>query len=80
MKGKPMSENLSDTGHGDSVAAWTAVIVIMAASAAGTLFFWLDQPALVYASAGLAVLGLVAGLVLKRAGYGVGGKNSKSKH
>lgn len=75
-----MSENLSDTGHGDSVASWTAVIVIMVASAAGTLAFWFDQPSLVFASAGLAVLGLVAGFVLKRAGYGVGGKNSKSKH
>lgn len=75
-----MSENQNDAGHGDSVASWTAVIVIMVASAAGTLFFWFDQPALVFASAGLAVLGLVAGFVLKGAGYGVGGKNSKSKH
>jgi hypothetical protein len=67
-----------DPGHGDSVAAWTAVIVIMIAFAAGTLAFWFDQAALVWASVGLAVVGLVLGFVLKRAGYGLNG--AKSKH
>jgi hypothetical protein len=73
-----MSENHIEPGHGDSVAAWTAVIIVIAAFAIGTLFFWLDIPALVWASAGLAVAGVVIGLLLKKAGYGVGG--SKSKH
>jgi len=78
-----MSENnlpVGDPGHGDSVAAWTAVIIIMVAFAAGTLAFWFDQPLLVWASAALAVAGWVVGFILKRAGYGVGGKNSKSSH
>ena len=73
-----MSENQVEPGHGDSVAAWTTVIIIIAAFALGTLFFWLDIAALVWASAGLAVAGVVLGLYLKKAGYGVGG--SKSKH
>ena len=73
-----MSENQVEPGHGDSVAAWTTVSIIIAAFALGTLFFWLDIPALVWASAGLAVAGVVLGLYLKKAGYGVGG--SKSKH
>jgi membrane protein YdbS with pleckstrin-like domain len=67
-----------DSGHGDSVAAWTAVIVIMVAFATGTLAFWFDQPTFVWASVALAVVGLVLGFILKRAGYGVNG--SKSKH
>lgn len=78
-----MSENnlpVGDPGHGDSVAAWTAVIIIMVAFAAGTLAFWFDEPLLVWASAALAVAGWVVGFILKRAGYGVGGKNSKSSH
>jgi hypothetical protein len=50
----------------------------IAAFALGTLFFWLNIPVLVWASAGLAGLGLIVGIFLKRAGYGVGG--SKSKH
>jgi hypothetical protein len=69
---------VGDTGHGDSVASWTAVIVIMVAFATGTLAFWFDQPVFVWASAGLAVVGLVLGFVLKAAGYGVNG--AKSKH
>ena len=73
-----MSENQVEPGHGDSVAAWTTVIIIIAAFALGTLFFWLDIAALVWASAGLAVAGVVIGLYLKKAGYGVGG--SKTKH
>jgi len=73
-----MSENQVEPGHGDSVAAWTTVSIIIAAFALGTLFFWLDIAALVWASAGLAVAGAVLGLYLKKAGYGVGG--SKSKH
>lgn len=73
-----MSENQIEPGHGDSVAAWTTVSIIIAAFALGTLFFWLDIPALVWASAVLALAGPAVGLYLKKAGYGVGG--SKSKH
>lgn len=72
-----MSENLTDPGHGDSIAAWATVSIVIVAFALGTLFFWFDIAALVWASAGLAALGLVVGLFLKRAGYGVGGSRSK---
>jgi hypothetical protein len=67
-----------EPGHGDSLAAWVTVSVIIVAFAVGTLFFWLDQAVLVWASAGLALVGLFAGWYLKRAGYGVGGSNSKN--
>lgn len=73
-----MSENQTEPGHGDSVAAWTTVIIIIAAFAIGTLFFWLDIAVMVWASAGLALVGLAVGLYLRKAGYGVDG--SKSKH
>ena len=67
-----MSENqANDPGHGDSVAAWTAVIIITLASAAATLALWFGQMDLVYASAGLAVFGVVAGFVLSKLGFGV---------
>jgi hypothetical protein len=73
-----MTENTTEPGHGDSVAAWATVSIIILAFALGTLFFWFDQAVLVWASAGLALVGLLVGLYLKKAGYGVGG--SKSKH
>ncbi|MFM5905866.1 MAG: DUF6704 family protein [Micrococcales bacterium] len=72
-----MSDN-TDPGHGNSVASWTTVIIIIIAFAAGTLFYWLNIPTLVYASAGLAVAGLLVGLVLRLAGFGVGGSKTKS--
>jgi hypothetical protein len=73
-----MSENNIEPGHGDSLAAWVTVSTIIIAFALGALFFWFDQPALVWACLALAVAGLAAGLYLKRAGYGVGGSKSKN--
>lgn len=72
-----MSENQIEPGHGDSLAAWTTVSIIIGAFALGTLFFWLDIAPLVWASAGLALVGLVIGFFLRKAGYGVGGSKSK---
>lgn len=62
-----------DPGHGNSPAAWVAVTIMLVAFTAGTVFFWLDMPALVWASAGLLVLGLLVGVVMSKLGYGVKG-------
>jgi hypothetical protein len=69
----------SEPGHGNSPAAWTAVIIMLVAFAAGTLFFWFDLPILVWASAGLLVIGAITGVVLARLGYGVGGSKVTTK-
>jgi hypothetical protein len=45
----------------------------------GTLAFWLDIPWLVYASVGLLIVGALAGLVLGRLGFGVGGSRVTPK-
>jgi len=66
-------------GHGNSPAAWTAVIIMLVAFAIGTFAFWFDVPWLVWASAGLFVLGALVGLVLKLAGFGVGGDRYQPK-
>ncbi len=63
----------TDPGHGNSPAAWTAVIIMLVAFTIGTLAFWFNVAWLVFASAGLVVVGLIVGLVLRRLGYGVGG-------
>lgn len=68
----------NEPGHGNSVAAWTTVTFVIAAFTIGTLFFFLDNALMVWLSALLAVAGPVVGLVLKRAGYGVGGSKTKS--
>lgn len=63
----------SDPGHGHSPAAWIAVVIMTLAFAIGTLAFWLDIAWLVWASAGLLVVGGIAGWALAKAGYGVAG-------
>ena len=68
-----MTNPIADPGHGHSPAAWTAVIIMLVAFTAGTVFYCLDQPALVIASAGLLVVGWITGGVLAKLGYGVKG-------
>jgi len=63
----------SDPGHGNSPAAWTAVIIMLVAFTIGTFAFWFEMVWLVWASAALLVVGLLVGLVLAKLGYGVGG-------
>ena len=69
----------SDPGHGSSPAAWIAVVIMLFAVTAGTLAFWFDLPWAVYASVGLLVIGAIAGWVLRKAGFGVGGARVKQK-
>ncbi|MGK0715970.1 HGxxPAAW family protein [Leucobacter sp. W1153] len=68
-----MSNHHGDPGHGDSPAAWTAVIVMLLGIAFGTVAFFLHQPLFVWISVGVVVLGAVLGWVLAKAGYGVKG-------
>lgn len=63
----------AEPGHGNSPAAWAAVVVMLVAITIGTLAFWFDLAWLVWASVGLLIVGALVGLVLKRLGYGVGG-------
>ena len=65
--------NESDPGHGHSPAAWTAVVIMLVAFAIGTLAFWFDMAWLVWASAGLLVVGAIVGWAMAKAGYGVKG-------
>ncbi len=65
--------SLPDPGHGNSPAAWTAVVIILVAFTVGTLAFWLVIPWLVWACAVLVVVGVLVGVVMSKLGYGVGG-------
>lgn len=74
-----MSNPQGDPGHGDSPAAWTAVIVMLLGVAAGTVFFFLHMPVFVYACVGVVVLGALLGFILSKAGYGVNGPHYTPK-
>lgn len=71
--------NESDPGHGNSPAAWTAVIIMLVGFAIGTVAFFFDIAWLVVASAGLVVVGAIVGWILSRIGYGVGGSKLTTK-
>jgi multisubunit Na+/H+ antiporter MnhG subunit len=68
-----MSHGPNDPGEGHSPAAWTAVVIMLVAFSAGTVFFAMDLPVLVIVSAVVLVLGPVVGYLMARAGYGVNG-------
>jgi hypothetical protein len=74
-----MSNNIGDPGHGHSPAAWTAVVIMLVAVALGTLFYFLDMPVLVWASAALLVIGAIVGWAMSRAGYGANGSKYAAK-
>lgn len=74
-----MSTDHVDPGHGHSPAAWTSVTIMLIAFTIGTVAFFLDVQWLVWASAGLLVVGIIVGWVLSRAGYGVGGSKVAEK-
>jgi len=74
-----MSNPIGDPGHGHSPASWVAVVIMLVAVGLGTLFFFLDMPILVWASAGLLVVGLLVGWGMARAGYGVNGEKTTAK-
>ena len=74
-----MSNPDGDPGHGHSPAAWTAVTIMLVAFTIGTVAFFFDWAWLVWASAGLVIVGLLVGWAMARAGYGVGGDKVLAK-
>lgn len=71
-----MVDNTAEPGHGNSVAAWVTVVIVLVAFSVGTVFFFLDIALMVWASALLAVIGVLVGSAMKKAGYGVGGSKN----
>ena len=60
-------------GHGNSVAAWTAVSVITLGFLIGAVAFPLSSTWLFWIGVVVAVLGVVAGKVMAMMGFGVDG-------
>lgn len=74
-----MSNETEELGHGHSPAAWIAVAIMLLGFALGTVFFWFDMPAGVWASVALMVVGLIVGFALAKAGWGVNGPKYQPK-
>jgi hypothetical protein len=68
----------NEPGHGNSIAAWTAVIIAIIGTALLTLGVLIINSPLIIAGAVLSVLSIVIGPVLAKLGYGVAGKSIKA--
>ncbi|MGJ9401881.1 HGxxPAAW family protein [Arthrobacter sp. KK5.5] len=64
-------------GHGNSVAAWTAVGIMLIGALLGCVGFAITNVPLLAVGSVVVILGLVAGWFMKKIGYGVGGSKSK---
>lgn len=68
------ADHPEDTNHGDTVAAWTSVTVIMLGFAGLVLFFYIGNESLTWASIAVIAVGAVLGPIL--AAFGLGKKKS----
>jgi hypothetical protein len=64
------ADHPKDTNHGDTVAAWTSVIVIMIGFAGLTTFFYLEETTLTWTSIAVIGVGVILGPVLSALGLG----------
>lgn len=74
-----MSNPIGDPGHGNSPAAWTAVTIMLVGFTVGVAAFFFDVPWLVWACAGVMLIGIIVGWIMAKSGYGVGGDKHSAK-
>ena len=59
------------TDHGNSVAAWTAVTIVMVASCVGAVGVLISAPWLFWVGVALVFVGIASGKVLQMMGFGI---------
>lgn len=64
------ADHPEDTNHGDTVAAWTSVIVIILGFVGLTIFFYLEETNLTWISIAVIGVGVILGPVLSALGLG----------
>lgn len=74
-----MNTKPDELGHGNSPAAWTSVIVMLVGISIGVFFLFLMNFTMVWIGVAILVLGIILGIVMKLAGYGVNGSKFQPK-
>lgn len=64
------ADHPEDTNHGDTVAAWTSVILIILGFIGLTIFFYQQETTLTWTSIAVIGVGVVLGPVLSALGLG----------
>lgn len=75
-----MVPDLPYNNHGNTLASWVMVIIMMLGSILAAVGFCIGNSALFIVGVAVIALGVVAGIVLRSAGYGQGGKHTKYHH
>lgn len=65
-------------GHGNSPAAWTLVAIVLVGSLISCIAFALANALWFWIGCVVMGIGLVAGWIMRKAGYGVGGSKLKN--
>lgn len=73
-----MSTEHDEPGHGNTVAAWTAVITAIVGTAVLTLGFLITNWTMMYVGLALAIVSIPLGPILSKLGFGLDGKKTKS--
>jgi hypothetical protein len=73
-----MSTEHDEPGHGNTVAAWTAVITAIIGTAVLTLGFLISNATMMYVGLALSIFSIPLGPVLSKMGFGLDGKKTKS--
>ncbi|MFF2840496.1 MULTISPECIES: HGxxPAAW family protein [Paenarthrobacter] len=68
-----MASHADAIGHGNSPAAWTCVIVMLVGALISSIAFVIASTPIFVGGLVVMVIGLIVGLVMRKAGYGVGG-------
>lgn len=74
-----MSSEQHHDNHGNTVAAWTAVVIMLVGCVLGALAFPMGSPTVFWVGVGVVVLGLVVGKVLQVMGYGASSAEAEGK-
>ena len=72
-----MSNHENEPGHGNSVAAWSAVITAIVGVSVATLGIVLPNTVLTVVGSDLTVVSIPLGPVLAKLGYGINQTSSK---
>lgn len=64
------------TNHGRTIAAWTVTVVVVAGFLVAALAMIFSLVWLFWAGLAVSVAGVIAGVVLRAAGFGQGGKHT----
>lgn len=67
-------------GHGSTVASWSMFGIMFVGIVLSCVAFTIPNWILFWAGGVVVLIGIAVGIILKAAGYGVGGKHTKVHH